>query len=121
MRKKIVSILLVLVVASIFGASFFSGEDVRGGAVMSMTERGYSPATTTIKRGEAIRFVNATTDAYLWPASNLHPTHELYPEFDPREPVGPGEEWEFVFEEAGEWTYHDHLKPRIRGTISVVE
>ncbi|MBI5134413.1 MAG: cupredoxin domain-containing protein [Candidatus Taylorbacteria bacterium] len=121
MRKKLVIALLTLAAASALGASLLSDRDVRVGAVMSMTEKGYSPATTTIKRGEAVRFVNATDDAYLWPASNLHPTHELYPEFDPREPVGPGEEWEFVFEEAGEWTYHDHLKPRIRGTISVVE
>ena len=30
-----------------------------------------------------------------------------------------GEEWSFVFEEPGEWFYHDHLRPDMFGKIMV--
>jgi plastocyanin len=86
-----------------------------------MTTDGFSPADVTIKSGEAVKFVNATTNGYFWPASNLHPTHELYPEFDPREPIAPGDSWTFVFKRVGEWGYHDHLKANKRGTVKVTE
>jgi plastocyanin len=121
MSKKLITTILCIVFLAALGASFVLKREPVSITVMSMTESGYSPSSVTIRKGDAVRFVNASQSAYLWPASNLHPTHELYPEFDPREPLGPGEEWTFVFEEAGEWSYHDHLKPRIRGVISVIE
>lgn len=86
----------------------------------TMTENGYTPESTTIKQCTKVIFRNAGTTA-RWPASDLHPTHEIYPEFDPKEPVDPGKEWSFVFDRVGKWRYHDHLSPYIRGTIVVSE
>src|SRR5688572_30991888 len=42
---------------------------------------GYEPRTLTIPAGTTVVFENkSTTD--LWPASNIHPTHEIYSDFD---------------------------------------
>lgn len=95
----------------------------------------YTPADVTIKQGEVVVFVNED-DISFWPATNLHPTHTGYPGsdivkcgseagageiFDACEPLPPGSEYGFVFNEAGEWPYHDHLRPSAGGTITVVE
>jgi plastocyanin len=32
-----------------------------------------------------------------------------------------GEEWSFVFDESGEWFYHDHLRSDMFGKIMVQE
>ncbi|MBI2051505.1 cupredoxin domain-containing protein [Candidatus Roizmanbacteria bacterium] len=89
-------------------------------AVVTITDRGFSPKSLTVKRGAKVSFKNAAEDA-RWPASNIHPTHRIYPEFDPKKPVNPGETWSFVFQKAGIWRYHDHLFPSQAGTITVVE
>ncbi|MEX0877510.1 MAG: hypothetical protein WDZ40_01445 [Candidatus Spechtbacterales bacterium] len=81
---------------------------------------GFYPKEVTVKIGEEVRFVNKR-DRSFWPASNLHPTHAIYPEFDPGEPVGAGETWSFVFEVPGIWNYHDHLAPSFVGRIVVLD
>lgn len=86
--------------------------------VMTMYKDGYDPKNLEIDQGETVEFVNAS-DVDLWPASNIHPTHEIYSEFDPKRPIAPGEHWEFTFDKAGEWKYHDHIYPNVKGTIVV--
>lgn len=84
-----------------------------------MTEDSYEPAKFTIKSGQAVRFVNASKSKQLWPASNIHPSHDLYPEFDVKRGMMPGEQWVFTFRRPGNWRMHDHLYPFIKGTITV--
>jgi plastocyanin len=79
---------------------------------------GYEPKNITIDIGTTVTFVNNDAVA-LWPASNIHPTHGIYPEFDPKGEVAPGASWSFTFTKAGLWPYHDHLHPNVTGTISV--
>ena len=83
-------------------------------------ESGFELDVLTIRRGDTVTF---TTDRNVpfWPASDLHPIHDLYPEFDPQEPIPPGERWSFRFERTGEWAYHDHLAPYYRGTVTVTD
>ena len=88
--------------------------------IIKMTSDGFSPEAITIKKGETVTWVNEDKD-FHWPASNLHPTHLIYPEFDPREPVAPGETWSFQFDRIGKWRLHDHLRPRYTGTVEVTE
>lgn len=90
------------------------------GIIVEMIPDGFSSTTITINRGETITWVNNDTD-FRWPASNVHPNHDQYPEFDPLEPVPPGESWSFTFDQAGEWEFHDHLKPYFIGTVIVSE
>ncbi|MBI3335378.1 MAG: cupredoxin domain-containing protein [Candidatus Portnoybacteria bacterium] len=88
--------------------------------VVKITSQGFSPETVTIKKGDTVIWLNATSE-FHWPASNLHPTHTIYPEFDPREPVAPGDTWSFTFQKVGTWRYHDHLRPIDRGVVEVME
>lgn len=110
---------LLLAVA---GWMFFGGSFGQSGEMWTVTmEPGkFVPDTLTIRRGDRVTFVNRDTEP-RWPASNLHPTHGIYPEFDPQESVPPGGSWSFVFDQVGEWKYHDHNIPSLRGIIRVVE
>lgn len=85
--------------------------------VISYTSEGYSPQDITINTGDTVRFENNSSTNF-WPASNNHPVHNDYSEFDPRSPVGPGDSYSFTFERGGEWGYHDHLRPSFGGVIS---
>ncbi|HEY4496564.1 MAG TPA: hypothetical protein VI432_00230 [Candidatus Paceibacterota bacterium] len=84
-------------------------------------ENGYEIKDFTIKKGQTVVFKNLTADGNFWPASNIHPTHQIYPEFDPKEPIPPAGEWGLKFNNAGIWRWHDHLRPSIKGIITVEE
>ena len=71
-----------------------------------------------ISVGQEVRFVN-DAEIPFWPASNIHPTHEIYRDFDPKRPVLPGEAWDFTFERPGFWRYHNHLDPSQSGLVVV--
>ena len=85
-----------------------------------ITEDGFSPEKIQVKKGQLVVWVNEDDD-FHWPASNVHPIHEIYPDFDPLEPLNPGEVWFFTFDKQGEWRYHDHLKPNKRGIVTVTQ
>ena len=91
-----------------------------GEVVIVLTDVGYEPSDVTISVGTTITFTT-TRDTFHWPASNLHPNHTIYPEFDPLAPVPPEENWSFTFDKAGKWNFHDHLRSYYRGTITVIE
>ena len=78
----------------------------------------FLPNVATIKKGQSIAFVNKSNQQ-MWPASNPHPTHDIYPEFDPQEPIDTGKFWSFTFDRVGTWKYHNHLDPGVTGTIIV--
>ena len=46
----------------------------------------FSPSTVSVKNGDIIIFKN-NSKADFWPASNPHPMHSDYPEFDPKKPI----------------------------------
>lgn len=80
----------------------------------------FEPKTLTIQKGTKVIFKNEDTQDH-WPASAIHPAHQIYPQFDPKQNIKPGDEWSFVFEKVGNWKYHDHLNPSTTGEIRVVE
>ncbi len=83
--------------------------------------KGFSPNTVTIKKGGTAVFQNKTGKRASI-ASNDHPTHTKYPEFDQYKTEARGQdEFRFVFEKAGAWVYHDHLNSSMTGTIIVIE
>lgn len=88
--------------------------------IIEMTSDGFEPQSVTVDVNSTIIFLNKDKDV-RWPASNVHPTHELYSEFDPKKPIQIGESWPFSPKRVGEWRYHDHLFPHMRGTITVIE
>lgn len=86
--------------------------------VVRMNAEGFFPESVRIKKGQSVTWLNEGGQPH-WPASDLHPTHGIYPEFDPQEPITPGESWTFTFTKLGVWRYHDHLRPILRGIIEV--
>lgn len=88
--------------------------------VIVRTKDGYEPREVTIKQGDIVRFSNESGE-FHWPASDLHPTHGVYPEFDPLRPIADGEDWQFRFDQVGVWNFHDHIRANKTGTITVTE
>lgn len=85
-----------------------------------LTKNGFEPSKLTVFIGSSVRF-RSSADRVFWPASNYHPTHGIYPAFDPKKEIGKGETWTFRFSESGEWEYHDHTAPKYTGTIRVID
>ena len=100
--------------------------------VVEVTNNGFVPRELTIKQGDSVQFV-AKDGGRHWPASAVHPTHEVYPGSSIKKCNGPEEDttfdacmvlsqdsaYEFRFTEAGSWTYHDHIHPALTGTVTV--
>lgn len=86
--------------------------------VIKMTPNAFAPQEVTVDQNSTIIFTNQDTVG-RWPASDLHPTHELYSEFDPKHEIKPGESWNFKPTRVGVWKFHDHSNPHLRGTLTV--
>src|SRR3989344_2679487 len=89
-----------------------------GFQIIKMTPNGFEPQELMTDTNSVVMFVNRDTTP-RWPASNIHPTHELYSEFDPKAPVEVGASWAFKPKKAGIFKFHDHLNPHFRGTLTV--
>lgn len=87
-------------------------------AVIHYKDGAFTPEEVTINVGQTVSWVNDSEDPF-WPASNDHPTHQVYEDgaFDPRRPVMQGKTWSFVFDKAGDWKFHDHLYPVAGGVV----
>ena len=111
---------VILFVAGLLlaGCGGSGGGDSGGGNVVEFTDNGFEPSTLTIKAGDTVTFENKSSDDF-WPASNVHPTHLLYPGFDAKKPILDGGSYSFTFTKTGSWGYHNHLTPDIQGTIVV--
>src|SRR2546421_517242 len=81
---------------------------------IEMSQDGFSPQQITINSGDSITFVNKDTTDH-WPASDLHPTHTIYPEFDPKQAIHPNSSWSFTPKRSGTFKFHDHLNPHKKG------
>lgn len=84
------------------------------------TENGYEPKELTVKKGDIVAWTNQSGE-FHWPASDLHPTHGIYPEFDPLKPIASGDSWKFKFDKVGVWKFHDHIRANKVGTVIVIE
>lgn len=99
-------------------------------AVITFTDSGFVPSSITIKKGQTVRWAN-NSGSKVWPASAVHPSHAVYPQkvasdclgssFDACRGLSQGESWDFTFDYAGEWKFHDHLNSSWRGSVTVSE
>jgi plastocyanin len=87
-------------------------------ATVHMTDGGYSPKVLKIEQGQTVEFVNDSDQDY-WPASDPHPIHTGYPGFDAQKTILPGQSWNFTFERAGRFGYHNHLAPETHAEIVI--
>lgn len=111
---------LVVGAVGVVGALTRDGDESgASGVEVALTEGSPRPGTVTIDRGETVTWVNEKRSDDAWPASDVHPTHELLPGFDARRGLAGGERWSYTFARAGRWTYHDHLAPENKGLVVV--
>jgi plastocyanin len=78
----------------------------------------FTPAILTIQKGQTVTFMNSS-DESMWVASDPHPTHINYPQFDAKKDYKPGESYTFTFDRVGSWGYHNHEHSGVKGTIIV--
>lgn len=88
-------------------------------ATVVISPSGFTPQEITLHQGSKITFVNKD-NAPHWPASDFHPIHDRYIEFDPKKAIAAGDVWGFRAGRIGEWSYHDHLSPHKKGKLVVV-
>jgi hypothetical protein len=125
MKKILATIVSLLVLVPALAAA---------DTIIHMTENGFEPSSVKIEGPDrVVVFKNVDVQAH-WPASNIHPTHGLYPDshidkcgtsdeakiFDACRPIQPGESYVFTMQYAGDWTYHDHENPEFTGNIVIV-
>ncbi len=130
MKLKII-ITLSLVVITGLGIYFFqnnkttSPEDqkitnelIKEQLTIVYTNEGFLPKELRIKKGDTVKFINQS-DRKMWVASDNHPAHEIYPEFDQKDISLRGVVYEFKFEKPGNWGFHNHLFSNHTGNIIV--
>ena len=89
-------------------------------------DRGFEPSEITINQGQTVTFkVPSDAEIPVWVASDPHPEHTDYPEFDAARILdalpSPGEGYSFVFDRVGVWEFHNHTFPDHTGVINVIE
>ncbi len=80
----------------------------------------FLPNSLEIKAGDIVFFKNESAKSF-WPASDPHPSHTAYPEFDAKASLAAGATFDFKFIKVGTWGFHDHLRPAATGTIIVTK
>jgi len=85
---------------------------------VAFTNEGFSPETITVEPGETVTWTNQSQEK-MWVASSVHPTHNQLPGFDQREGVDESASYSYQFQQKGEWSYHNHLRPTHKGTVIV--
>ncbi len=115
LKFKILGTIILILGISLFIWVYYSYSQSK---VIILTSEGFKPRELKINKGDTITF-KTTTGKPFWPASNLHPSHEIYSAFDPKKPVEPNKTWSFKFTREGAWKFHDHLAPLFKGSIVV--
>lgn len=84
------------------------------------TNAGFSPKEISVKKGQKVRFTNLS-DKRMWVASDEHPSHDIYPEFDQKSNTMKEGTYEFTFDKIGVWGYHNHSGASDIGKITVTQ
>lgn len=93
---------------------------------INIVNGGFEPSKIEVEKGIIVRWFNRS-DRESWPASSVHPSHNVYPQkggcigsaFDACRGIKPNEAYEFIFNISGTWGYHDHLNPGAQGVVVV--
>jgi len=119
MRRTVIAIVAIASLG-VFAVAAENKKITADSARVVLTDQGFEPSEFSIQRGGTVTF-STDRDVSFWPASNLHPDHGIYPDFDPKRPLDPNETWTFTFDRPGDWAYHDHLRSYFTGVVHVVD
>lgn len=111
---------LVDVVNSIkgLGGGEAKKDEQKAERMVEITAGGFAPAELKIKVGTMVKFTNRDSAPH-WPASGVHPTHEICSGFDALKALAKDESYSFTFNTAKTCPFHDHLNPSLRGSVVV--
>lgn len=84
------------------------------------TNEGFVPNFLEIPLGSRVAFRN-TASIPLSVASDPHPTHTDYPEFDAKGDFVSGQVYIFTFQKTGAFSFHNHEKSIDRGIVRVID
>ena len=126
-QNKIVALvvagLLILGVALYLGLS--QGKSTTGISTASnrvakvqITADGFVPAAIQINAGDSVQWVNTDTSAHQV-ATDPYPTEDGLPGFVSKTPQLKGQSYQYNFKNTGTYTYHDHLKSSLQGSVIV--
>lgn len=87
------------------------------GKTVSITAKGFSPASVTVPMNGTVTFTNSDTQSHQI-NSDPHPTHTSYPTLN-GDVLAAGKSRTVTFTKAGTFGYHDHLNPGTKGTVTV--
>ncbi len=82
------------------------------------TKDGFAPSLLVIRYNDTVRFRNSS-GLQMWVASDPHPAHSDYPDFNQRATSGTGSTYSFPFTRVGTWGYHSDLKLTHQAVIVV--
>lgn len=127
---------LVLAGAAVATILFFLGHQHLGGALkpvpaqdcsqvlggktitIEITDREFKPAELSATLCDTLVFINHGVRPHQ-PAVGPHPYHTLFPGFDSKIPLKPGEQFSIQMNRLGTFPFHDHDYPDITGKVTV--
>lgn len=86
--------------------------------VIVLTDKGFEPQNLTIAKGQGIRWLNRQTSGKASVNSDPFPKNTDHPELNLGQ-FAIGQSLVHVFDDVGEFKYHDHFQPKFTGTIEV--
>lgn len=95
-------------------------QDLSGEVAVEYKDGAFNPPTIRVLQGTKVTFVNKGTKP-VWPASGVHPAHDICPGFDSLSSIAPGKTYSYTFTRSAQCPYHNHLAPSEKGTVEVHE
>ena len=83
-------------------------------------DKGFAPATTTIKLGQTVRWFNQSSKTKLWVRGTDPSTVTGLAEFDQYGSITKGQGWDFTFNKVGTFSYHNQMTPKQAGGAVIV-
>ena len=85
--------------------------------IVSYSSNGFSPSNLILSKGESVRFENNTEELMWVMSEESKGCSEGIDEFDQ---CYPSKEFEYKFNEAGEWGFYNHLNKEHSGVVVVL-
>ena len=92
-----------------------------GATVITLSDDGFTPGQITVKSGGKVAYTN-NSGAKIQIGSDPHPTHTANTELTDGDfvlEIEPGASATVTLTKTGNWGYHDHLNPGVRGKVTV--
>lgn len=83
-----------------------------------LTDKGFTPSKITVKKGNAVKWVNNSSTDNASVSSDDYPTNQRFPEMNLGKFDG-SNALSHIFETPGTYTYHNQFNPKQTGTVIV--